>query len=219
MKIKLSKSQWEYVGNKTGWIKKAQEKSVIFYQRNNPEGIFAVCRDFDCAVKLFKDGLWDFSVNGVKYKSNDWKGRVAIENLFGEKIIVKPASKNLKNKYAQLLANYEELSLGPTPSAEECSQVGAKNYDYIKLNKIEVKTYIEQLERMFSNIPDGAFFKVQRNIHEFGTYYEAAIKYEDDNEAAVEYAFNVENNTPENWDEIARKSLESIGYFEELKKG
>lgn len=29
MKIKLSKSQWEIIGKKTGWIKKSQTKSFI----------------------------------------------------------------------------------------------------------------------------------------------------------------------------------------------
>lgn len=83
MKITLSKSQWENIGKKAGWMKEAKEKAVIFYQTDG-DGIFAIARDENTAFSLFKKQRWDFEVNGIKYKKDDWRGREAMEKLFGE---------------------------------------------------------------------------------------------------------------------------------------
>ena len=140
MKIKLSKSQWEFIGKKAGWTKEAQ-----------------------------------------------------------------------------LFAEFDEVSLGSTPSAEECAQVGTN--DYHELTKMEIRAYANQIKRMFPNMPQGVSLKIQKNPHDFGTYHELAIKFESDNEEASNFAYDIENNTPENWDEQARQELQSQGYFERLKQG
>ena len=136
MKIKLSKSDWELIGKKTGWIKKAQ-----------------------------------------------------------------------------MLGDFDTMSLGPTPSEEPCAQTGKHDPS---INKMEVRAFINQLKRLYPNESPNAYFIMERNEHEFGTYYEAAIKYNIDDEEASEFAYNVEHNTPEFWDEAAKIELEQKGYFSAL---
>lgn len=126
-------------------------------------------------------------------------------------------------KQAGWRSDYDTISIGPVPSDEDCAQIGSKQYDDITLNKMEVKAYIGQLQRMFPNIPlGGCKYVMVRNDHEFGVYYEAGINYslnyenmedEDVSNPNADYAFNVENNAPENWDEQAISELEAQGYF------
>lgn len=118
-------------------------------------------------------------------------------------------------KQAQSFGRFDQLELGPTPADEDCAQVGTS--DYYELTKIEVKAYIHQLQRMFPNMPQGVYLRVQSNPHDFGTYHEVAVKYPEDNEEAGTFAFNMENNLPQNWDEEAKRELTQSGYFEKLK--
>ena len=101
-------------------------------------------------------------------------------------------------------------TLGPTPWNEPCAQVGAA--DYAEKSRLETQTYINQLLRQFGEPPGLSFFRVKRFPHEFGSYHEVVITYDDENEAAVEFAYNVENNTPERWDEQALEELRQRGY-------
>jgi hypothetical protein len=118
-------------------------------------------------------------------------------------------------KQAQLMSYFEEVDIGPSPNGESCAQVGSDNYQ--ALSRMELKAYRNQLQRMFPNIPDGAYYKIKANQHDFGTYHEIVIKFPEDNEAASEYAYNVQNNSPENWDEQAKQELQQQGYFDLLK--
>jgi hypothetical protein len=113
---------------------------------------------------------------------------------------------------AQMYSGYETVSLGSTPSGEKCAQVGSEHY--YELTPIEITAYKNQCERMFPNIPDGARYVKTRNPHDFGTYHELGIKYREDDEEAMNYAYNVENNTPEYWDEQAHEELKQKGYYQ-----
>lgn len=95
----------------------------------------------------------------------------------------------------------EYLELGPVPYEEDCAQVGAGNY-HEKARK-ECTAYKHQLERLF---PKGTF-TIKSNPHDFGSYYEVCIVYNDNDESSSDYAFNVESNLPSNWDEKAKKEL------------
>jgi hypothetical protein len=50
-------------------------------------------------------------------------------------------------------------------------------------------------------------FKITRNPHDFGEYFDVEAIY--DNEEGTKWAFNVEANTPEYWDEIAKQELKA----------
>lgn len=98
----------------------------------------------------------------------------------------------------------EQLEIGPTPCAETCEQLGP-NYSPSRA-KAECRAYIGQLRRMFGDEPKGAYLKIASNSHDFGTYYEVAVKF-DDNKEATDYAYTLESNSPEYWDDDARKEL------------
>ena len=112
----------------------------------------------------------------------------------------------------------DTMEVGCTPNAENCSQVGAREYDYFNLNKMEVQAYIGQLRRMFPDIPENCRFVTVHNNHEFGTYYDVGVKYRSDDEQAADYAFRVESGSPEYWDDQAMAELEKQGYFKYIKK-
>ena len=95
----------------------------------------------------------------------------------------------------------EYIELGPTPSGEDCEQLGP-NYNPRRA-AIECSVFVNQLSRVF---PDNVF-GVKRFRHDFGTYMEVVVYYDDSVESQVDSAYNVESNTPEYWDDIARDQL------------
>ena len=97
------------------------------------------------------------------------------------------------------------LTLGPTPAEEPCAQVGTP--DYMRRTRIETSAYIDQLIRRFGQPPGLSLFRVKRFPHEFGDYHEVVITYDDEVEDSVDFAFNVENNLPGEWDEQAKAVL------------
>jgi hypothetical protein len=97
------------------------------------------------------------------------------------------------------------LELGPSPCDEDCEQLGA-NYDPARA-RLECRVLRDQMIRQFGPPPEGAFYKTRSNPHDFGTYYELAIYYDEHNEVAVAYAFNVESQYPQVWDAQARQAL------------
>jgi hypothetical protein len=89
------------------------------------------------------------------------------------------------------------LTLGPTPAGEQCAQVGEENYRRRALE--EGERYISQLKKQFGEAPLGCHLRIQFFPHDFGSYSEVCIYFDDSIEEAVNYAYNMENNTPENW--------------------
>lgn len=103
------------------------------------------------------------------------------------------------------------LVLGPTPCEESCAQVGTS--DYAEKSRIEIRVYIAQLLRQFGEPAGLNFFKEKRFPHEFGSYHEVVITYDDEDEASVDFAYNVENNLPAKWDEHAQLELRATNYY------
>ena len=99
----------------------------------------------------------------------------------------------------------DSLELSSAPVGEECAQLGSDGY-YEKAHK-ECKAFIKQLRRQFGQEPMGARLYVKSNPHDFGSYYEVACKFDSDNQEAVEYAYKVEAELPEEWDEEAKLEL------------
>lgn len=102
------------------------------------------------------------------------------------------------------------LTLGPTPCEEPCAQVGTA--DYITKTRAEGSAYIAQLLRQFGEPPGMSFFKLKGFPHEFGTYHEVLITFDDENAEAQQFAYHVENNLPACWDEEALKELRATDY-------
>ena len=104
----------------------------------------------------------------------------------------------------------ETYELDMTPYDEPCAQVGDEAYrENVRLEFAAIKA---QLIRMFGEPPAGAYLKSQSAPHDFGTYYELAVVYNDESEEASEYVSRVENDFPASWDAEAKAFLQSHGY-------
>jgi len=99
----------------------------------------------------------------------------------------------------------DTLTIGPVPSHEDCEQLGA-DYNPTRARQ-ECQQFIAAIVRECGEEPDGATLVVTSNPHDFGTYYEVGVRYEEDNEAAVDYAFRVESEAPTEWSDEDRAAL------------
>lgn len=106
----------------------------------------------------------------------------------------------------------ETLELCCTPVSENCQQVGTAGYDHQKARQ-ECEAFRRQLRRQFGEEPEGASLVIKSNPHDFGTYLEVAVKFDSDNEEAAEYAYKLEEELPEKWDDIAKNELREHGIF------
>lgn len=104
----------------------------------------------------------------------------------------------------------EIFELCSTPSEEQCAQVGSKNYRRNAL--LECEAMIAQFRRKFGPEPAGVRFRPKSNPHDFGTYYDVCLEFNGESDEAIEYAYNVEANTPENWDKKSLQFLKDNGY-------
>lgn len=100
----------------------------------------------------------------------------------------------------------DRLELGPVPYEESCQQVGTKDYDSV-MARAECAAFRNQIRRVCGDEPEGAKIVIKRNPHDFGSYYEVAVSYDETLKDAIDYAFRVESTDIPNWDEIARKEL------------
>ncbi len=99
---------------------------------------------------------------------------------------------------------YELSPLAPTPVDEPCARIGSADYDAQSI--IECRVFQRMLERLFP-VPDeaDAFLLVRQFLHEFGMYREVCVKYR--GQSGQAYATRVEDELPQNWDEIAAAEL------------
>jgi len=98
------------------------------------------------------------------------------------------------------------LNIGPVPWSESCAQVGEE--DYHRKGRLECVAFMNQIRRVVGPEPTGAFLVIKSFPHDFGSYYEVCCKFNDQNEAAQDYAFNCEGNRGlEHWDEAALKEF------------
>lgn len=96
------------------------------------------------------------------------------------------------------------VTIGSSPAGEDCAQVGRDNY-YEQMRK-ETSAFIKQLRRQFGE-HESARIHTKSFPHDFGSYHEVVVSFNDNDEAAMDYAYNIENNTPELWDEEALAEL------------
>lgn len=107
---------------------------------------------------------------------------------------------------------FDFLYLGSVPSDEECIQVES-DANYIQPMLNECNRYKELLEKLFpipNHLKGHLEFKIKRESYEAGPYYEVIIRYDEDLEEAVNFAFYVENNLPSNWNTIPLPPLKFI---------
>lgn len=101
----------------------------------------------------------------------------------------------------------EYMTLGPTPCDEPCEQLGPQ-YSAERA-RAEVRVYCAQLVRQFGEC-DRITFGIKREGHDFGTYYEAAVYYDDADDLASQQAYKVEATLPVQFDAEARDMLAAL---------
>jgi len=97
------------------------------------------------------------------------------------------------------------MNLASSPVGESCAQVGSDGY-YEKAQK-ECRAFIKQLRRQFGQEPTGARLYIRSQSHDFGSYYEVECKFDDNYEESVNYAYELEANLPEEWDDEAKLEI------------
>jgi hypothetical protein len=97
------------------------------------------------------------------------------------------------------------IELGPAPCCETPAQMGTADY-YEKAPK-ECRAYINQLRRIFGPEPEGARLSSKSFSHDFGDYREVVVYFDDSYSESIEYAFRLEGDLPEEWDEEAKREL------------
>jgi|LauGreDrversion4_2_1035121.scaffolds.fasta_scaffold40431_7 hypothetical protein len=105
----------------------------------------------------------------------------------------------------------DQFELGTTvPHDEPCFQMGEN--DFSKFSKIEARALINQIIRIIGNPPDRTGLKIISCPHDFGTYYDVAVIYDDDSEESQEWMLKAESGIPCNWDKEAILELKEQGY-------
>jgi hypothetical protein len=105
------------------------------------------------------------------------------------------------------------LDLSPTPVGEPCALVEPTG-DYLQRMKAECRAFAHQLERTFPQaIEAGCSFRIKSNPHDFGSYLEVQVRFDDDDEHQTHWAFMIENELPETWDDQARAELAAADYL------
>ena len=105
------------------------------------------------------------------------------------------------------------LDLSPTPVGEPCVMVEPTG-DYLPRMRAECRAFAHQLERTFPQaIEAGCSFRIKSNAHEFGQYLEVQVRFDDDDEHQAEWAYMIEAELPEHWDDQARAELAAADYL------
>jgi hypothetical protein len=91
-------------------------------------------------------------------------------------------------------------SLGcSTPYDEECAQVGEEGYRERAMG--EIRRLREGLEILFPP-PEGARFRTESNGHDFGTYYELGVVFDDERDDHLTWYEEIEEGIPATWKEL-----------------
>ena len=83
------------------------------------------------------------------------------------------------------MRTFDYLNIGSTPSEETCLPVNHQDA------RKEVQRFVDQIFKAYPPVW-GASVRVKAFDHDFGTYYEAVVYYDTDNEDAQKYAYMVE---------------------------
>ncbi len=107
----------------------------------------------------------------------------------------------------------DSIELETAPWDEECAQVGEPRY-YEKATK-EAKVHTNQIWRWIKEskgvdkdtAPKSFKILTKSFSHDYGSYLMIVIKFDDTDNAAIDLAFELENNLPGHWDYEAKKEL------------
>lgn len=87
------------------------------------------------------------------------------------------------------MRNFEMI--GVTPHDESCAQVGSP--DYAQRAKQECARFMEQIRKHYPE-PEHGYLRIRSNPHDFGTYYEVAAYFDDEDEESTTWAYDIEGD-------------------------
>jgi hypothetical protein len=88
------------------------------------------------------------------------------------------------------MRNFEMI--GATPHDEDCAQVGSEGY--AKRARQECQLFMQQITKHYPE-PDNGYLRIKATAHDFGTYYEVAAYFDDEDEASTNWAYDIEGDT------------------------
>lgn len=97
------------------------------------------------------------------------------------------------------------LSIGSVPHECDCAQVGRPDYD--TRSRIECNVFLKQIKRVCGEPPAGARLVVKSFPHDFGSYREVCVVFDDENREATDYALKCEGADIPKWDNEAIDEL------------
>lgn len=100
------------------------------------------------------------------------------------------------------------IELGSSPYSEDCAQLGQNGYyDFMR---VEMKEFKRMMEELHPNTSDFiGYYKVKSFPHDFGTYHELCVVYDDNDDDSINWALETENSVPEYWDNTAKQNIQS----------
>ena len=100
------------------------------------------------------------------------------------------------------------LTIGTVPCNEDCTQ-NEPTGTYAAAQRREANLFAQQITRHYPE-PEAGYVTVKRFAHDFGGYFEACVVFDDEDEAATNWAFQVESDplgVLSQWDEQSRAAL------------
>lgn len=174
-------------------------EKIIGYPKVNSETSNEISKMF--LERFGRDSLWLLMNKGFSVDDSvpDWEVDLSdVKVKRKEKSFGEPT-------FGSMFGRYDYIEIAPSPVNECCVQVG--DPDYERKSLIECRVFKKQLIRQFGPPPPGARLAIKSFPHDFGTYREVVCYFEEGNEEAESYAFRLEDETPEYWDEEAKKEL------------
>jgi len=95
----------------------------------------------------------------------------------------------------------ERIYIECTPTDEPCVMVTDAK-PYMEDMRKEALRYREMLTKRFPTaVEEGVIFAIKTNRHDFGSYINIDICYDESNERQFQWALFIESHLPEKWDE------------------
>lgn len=94
--------------------------------------------------------------------------------------------------------------LGPCPSDEQAAQSCDDNFH--EANKAECRAFITAIKRVCGEPPEGAVLKIKSSSHDFGSYREVVVEFDDNDQAAAEYAMKCDKDAPTEWSQAGMEA-------------
>lgn len=92
------------------------------------------------------------------------------------------------------------IVIGSGPCDETVAQVHASGY--AEAARSECARFIDAIRAKLGAEPEGASLGIKRFEHDYGAYYEVVCHYQEGDQAAMDYAYKCESESPATWDDV-----------------